>query len=97
MPPRRKAGLIELAARRDLRDLPPSYAKSAIAVSYLQLARRLDNGVSARDAATLTRELRLALLALYDLAPPRREGDPTDDLRDRREKRLKALAKTQPA
>lgn len=89
---RRKAGPIETAARRDLRALPDDYARSAIGASYMLLARRLDFGVSARDAATLTRELRMALLALYELAPPTRENDPMDDLRARREKRMKELA-----
>jgi hypothetical protein len=91
VPPHRKSGPVETAARRDLKDLPPAYARSAIATAYLLLARRLDAGVSARDAATLARELRLALLALYELAPPAREGDPTDELRARREQRLAEL------
>jgi hypothetical protein len=94
---RRKAGPIETAARRDLRALPGDYAKSAIGASYVLMARRMDFGVSARDAATLARELRMALLALYDLAPPARENDPMDDLRARRENRMATLPRADTA
>lgn len=93
MPARRKAGTLESAARRDLRSLPPAYRNSAIAQTYLLMARRLDAGVNARDTATLARELRLALLVLYDLSPPAREDDAVDELRKRREERMAGLAR----
>jgi len=64
------------------------YRNSAIARSYLMLARRLDAGVSARDAAQLAREMRLCLLALYELAPARSEADPIDELQAKREQRM---------
>jgi hypothetical protein len=93
MPPAaRKPGLAEAAARRDLKALPPAYRNSAVAATYLLMARRLDAGLSAREVAMLAREMRLALLALYDLAPPRHEGDPADELRARREARMAEMA-----
>ena len=87
MPPRRPLA-IETAARRDLKALPREYSDSAVGKSYLLLARRLDAGVSTRDAATLAREMRLALLALHELAPPKAEDDFVDELRVAREKRM---------
>lgn len=86
---RRVALAIERAARRDLNALPELYRTSAVAKSYLLLARRLDAGVSARDSATLTREMRLCLMALYELAPPQEEGDFVDEIAQRREARMK--------
>jgi hypothetical protein len=83
---------IEAAARHDLAALPPQYRNSAVGKTYLLLARRLDAGVSARDAAQLAREMRLALLALYELAPAQMPDDPADELTARREARMKAAA-----
>lgn len=82
---------VETAARKDLAALPAEYRNSAVAKSYLLLARRLDLGVSARDAAQLTREMRLCLLALYDLAPAKHENDPADELRAKREERMRSI------
>lgn len=79
---------VEAAAKRDLGSLPPQYRNSAIARAYLMLARRLDAGVSARDASQLAREMRLCLLALYELAPAKQETDPVDELKARREQRI---------
>jgi hypothetical protein len=87
----REPGPAETAARRDLADLPPQYQDGAVAHTYLMMGRRLDAGVSSRDVAALAREMRLTLLALYELAPPSRENDPADELRARREDRLRAL------
>ena len=89
---RRRPLAVEAAARKDLRAFPSAYRDSAVGKTYLLLARRLDAGLSARDAATLAREMRLTLLALYDLAPPHREDDPMDELRERRERRMQQLA-----
>lgn len=85
-----RAGPAELAARRDLRALPKVYADSAVGKVYLNLARRIDSGASDRDATSLARELRLCLLALYALAPPKPVGDFTDEMQARREQRMKA-------
>lgn len=83
---------MEKSARKDLAALPPQYRTSAIAQAYLLLARRLDAGVSARDSAQLAREMRLALLALYELAPAKHDIDPVDELRVKREQRMTADA-----
>jgi hypothetical protein len=85
-------GAVERAARKDLSALPPEYRSGAVARAYLMLGRRLDQGVSARDAAQLTREMRLCLLALYQLAPARHESDPVDELKARRETRMASEA-----
>ena len=79
---------VETAARRDLRALPKPYRDGAVGKAYLELARILDAGVPARDAAAVAREMRLCLLTLYDLAPPKTETDFVDEVRQRREKRM---------
>ena len=89
--PRRRAGTVEAAARRDLAALPPTYRNSAVAKAYLLMARRLDAGVSARDTAQVTREMRLCLLALYELTPAKHANDPVDELKAKREQRLQDL------
>jgi hypothetical protein len=78
---------VERAARRDLRTLR-EYSDSGLAHAYLLLARQLDEGMPARDAAAVAREMRLALLALHELSPSREDGDYTDELRARREARM---------
>ena len=85
---------VEAAAKRDLAALPPLYRNSAPAKAYLMLARRLDAGVSARDASMLAREMRLTLLALNNLAPARHEDDPVDELKAQRERRMSELPST---
>lgn len=90
-------GRAERAARADLRVLPKYLRASAIAISYMALARRLDSGVSAREAVTLARELRMCLLSLYDLAPPQVDEDFVDELSSRREARMKTLPQAQRA
>jgi hypothetical protein len=69
-------GPIERAVRRDLRRAGDDVRTSALALSALQLARRLDGRdtcescsedhpvLTARDEATITRELRLSLQSL---------------------------------
>ena len=90
MPARRPVS-VETAARKDLATMPPEFRNGAVAKSYLMLCRRLDSGVSARDAASLTREIRLCLLTLYDLAPAKHKDDPVDEVKARREDRMKKL------
>lgn len=90
MPARRPVS-IESAARKDLATMPPEFRNGAVAKSYLLLCRRLDSGVSARDAAGLAREIRLCLLTLYDLAPARHKDDPIDEVKTRREQRMAKL------
>jgi hypothetical protein len=91
MAPRRRKLNAEAAARRDLATLPDQYRRSAVAETYLMLCRRIDAGVSARDAASLTREIRMCLLTLFELAPAQQTSDPLDEVRARREKRLTDL------
>ena len=88
-PPRRQKGLIELAVTRDLRAMPDALRLSAIAASALNLAREIDTlEMTARDTAGHTRELRMCMTQLADLAPGERKGDSTDMLRERRERRM---------
>jgi len=89
--PARRALSVEAAARKDLATMPTEFRNGAVAKSYLMLCRRLDSGVSARDAAGLTREIRLCLLTLYDLAPAKHKDDPVDEVKNRREQRMAKL------
>jgi hypothetical protein len=88
--PRRK-GPLELAVMRDLRAMPDALRLSAIAASAINLAREIDTlDMTARDTAGHTRELRMCMTQLADLAPGERKGDSTDMLRERRERRMAA-------
>ena len=78
---------IERAARRDLRALK-EYGDSGLAKAYLELARQLDEGVPARDAAAITAQMRLTLVELQRMGGSENEGDYTDELRARREARM---------
>lgn len=89
---KRVAIAVETAARKDLRALPELYRNSAVAKGYLLLARRLDAGVSVRDSTAALREMRLALMALYALAPAEVENSTVDELERRREQRMQGLA-----
>jgi hypothetical protein len=70
--------------------MPAEYRSCAVAEAYVMLARRLDAGMSPRDAGSVAREMRMALLTLYDMAPPKREGDYVDEVRAKREQRMEA-------
>jgi hypothetical protein len=85
---RRRRTTIEAAARDDLAALPAMYRYSALAATYLMLARRLDAGVPTRDMAQLGREMRQCLLALHQLAPAKLPDDPADELGVRRAARM---------
>ena len=89
-PPRRK-GKIELAVGRDLRAMPTALRASALAASALDLARDLDETeMTPRDKAGIARELRMHMNDLAAQAPGERKGDSTDEVRERRERRLAA-------
>jgi hypothetical protein len=57
--------VVELATRAELRGMSVALAGSALARTAIDLARRLDAGPTDRDAATLSRELRMVLADLH--------------------------------
>jgi hypothetical protein len=65
---------VERAARLELKALPKALRSSTLAAAAVELARRLDDGPTDREAAAVARELRLALIELHrraggDIAP----------------------------
>jgi hypothetical protein len=82
------AGHVEAALRKDLGTLPAELREGALAATCQVLARRIDAGMSARDAITAAKELRTTLGTLISQAPAREDGDVIDELRARRENRL---------
>jgi hypothetical protein len=67
----------------------------ALAATALRLAREIDTGaLTARDLAGHARELRMHMTQLFDSAPGGSAGDVTDEVRDRRERRLAATGDT---
>jgi hypothetical protein len=90
-PRRPPPGEREKGVRHDLALLPEELRKGGIAAGLTGLARDLDQGfVTGRDAAGHVREIRQGLMVLREMAPGERNGDQTDDLRARRERRLTA-------
>lgn len=88
--PRRK-GPVETGVARDLKLLPAQLRNGGIANAILWLAAELDTGeLASRDAAGHAREIRQSLVTLAELAPGEGRGDRTDEVRDRRERRLRA-------
>lgn len=84
---------MELAVLRDLSQLPDDLRKGGIAATAVRLARELDiAGMTPRDAAGHGREIRMCLAQLRDWAPGERKGDGTDEVRERRERRLNEAA-----
>lgn len=83
-----REGRVEAALLRDLKTLPAELATGALASTCQVLARRIDAGLSARDAITAAKELRTTLGTLISQAPAREDGDVVDELRARRENRL---------
>ncbi len=80
---------LEESVRSDLASLPPAMRRGGVARVALWCARTLDEGgLTPRDAAGFAREMRLALAQLRDMAPGEVKGDITDEVRQRREKRL---------
>lgn len=87
--PRRRKGANETAVLQDLKALPGDLRKGAIAAVALGLARDLDTGdMSARDKAGMYAQLRMAMVTLREIAPGEARGDHTDEVRERRERRL---------
>jgi hypothetical protein len=68
---------VERAARAEIGLLPEALRASTLAKAVIELARRLDDGPSDREASALTRELRLSLDALH-----RRGGDGPDETKE---------------
>ena len=79
---------VEAAAKRDLQNFPPYMRSGAVATAMLVLARRFDNGVGSRDACLISREVRLCIKTLSELAPITIPDDPLDELRARRDSRM---------
>ena len=90
MPPRRLPTPASSAARRDLRQLPKPYRDCAIGKAYLALAEMLDERPPARDAAAITREMRLCYMTLEAMAPHKPEDDFVDEVQKKREERMRA-------
>lgn len=81
---------VAASVQRDLEALDEQARKSGLAASALTLARRLDGDdlLTARDQATLAAELRQTLAELRRQFPQaKRQEDPIDQLRARREAR----------
>lgn len=72
------SGTVEKAARAELRALSPELRRSTLAAAVLELAKRLDAEPSDREAATIARELRLALGDLERRASVRPDGEVID-------------------
>lgn len=82
-------GPVETAVLTDLAELPPKMRKGGIAAVALYAARALDEGgMAPRDAAAFAQRVQVALVQLRDMAPGDVKGDVTDEVRERREKRL---------
>lgn len=81
---------MERKARADLRGLPADLRRGLLAETLLMLARRVDAGVSMRDAVAATREIRLGLEQLRELSPAGGADDVPDELSKKRENRIRA-------
>lgn len=80
---------LEESVKADLMELPLKMRRGGVARAALTAARILDEGgLAPRDAAGYLREMRLALAQLRDMAPGEVKGDATDEVRERRERRL---------
>lgn len=80
---------IEESVKADLTEMPVKMRRGGVAKVAISCARILDQGgLSPRDAAGFMRELRLALAQLREMAPGEVKGDITDEVKERREKRL---------
>jgi hypothetical protein len=80
---------LEESVRNDLAGLPDNMRRGGVARVAIMTARALDEGgMSPRDAAGFARELRLALAQLREMAPGEARGDITDEVKQRRERRL---------
>lgn len=87
-PPRRK-GPVEAGVHKDIARLPDAMRKGGIAAAALTLAQELDTGeLPPRESAGHAREIRQCLTTLAEMAPGDVKGDQTDEVRERRERRL---------
>ena len=88
-PPPYRRGPVELAVLRDLKAFPDDLRKGGIAAAALKLARMIDIGaMSARDLSAMAAQVRMSLVTLREIAPGEAKGDHTDEVRERRERRL---------
>lgn len=82
---------MEESVKVDLAQLPEAMRRGGVAHVALRCARIIDEGgLTPRDAAGFFREMRLALAQLREMAPGEVKGDTTDEIRERRERRLAA-------
>jgi hypothetical protein len=81
------SGAVERKARADLRSLPKEYRDSAIGQTYILLAMQLDEGVPARELASVSREMRLCYQQLVDMGGVEKPDSKVDELRRKREER----------
>lgn len=79
----------EKGVLHDLSMLPEHLRRGGIAAGAIGLARDLDGGiVMGRDAASHQREIRQSITQLREWAPGAAADDKTDEVRERRERRL---------
>jgi hypothetical protein len=84
---------MEDAVEVDLAELPVKLRSGGVAAVALMCARELDAGaLPPRDAASYLREIRLSLAQLREMTTGEVKGDVTDEVRERREKRLAGQA-----
>lgn len=80
---------VEEAVLADIAKLPLDMQAGGVARVAVFCARELDSGMlPPREAASFSREIRLALAQLRDMAPGEVKGDVTDEVRAKREKRM---------
>ncbi len=82
-----RQGAIERATRRQLRAAGVSTQANGAAALAVTLARTLDGGVGARDAAAVARELRAAITDATKGAEGKPARSTLDELRAKREAR----------
>lgn len=85
--PPRMLGPIESAVVHDLAGIDEALARSPLAASAIHLARVQDATVSARDVATIARELRATWDQLTRGVDATEGGDEVDEFTRRREAR----------
>lgn len=88
-PPPRRKGPAEKGVLEDLKAFPAELRKGGIAAIALLLAIEIDTvPMSPRDKAAMAGQVRMAMITLREIAPGEARGDRTDEVRERREKRL---------
>ena len=87
-------GDIEAGVLLDLQAFPEKMRLGAIARTALMLARQLDQTavmMMPRDVASYVQRIGVAITQLREMSPGEAKGDATDDARERRETRLRAV------